>query len=89
MWGQESKSTADSSSCFLEFLINTTNKQAILYSDGEILFNSNLKVIDSSWNGKHFIMGNYHFWVDSSSQLRIKNGKPTSDTDGEIVGQQV
>lgn len=83
----ESSSTADSSSCFLEVLINTTDKQVIMYSDGEILFNSNLKVIDSSWNGKHFIMGNYHFWVDSSGQLRIKNGKPTSDTDGEIVGQ--
>jgi hypothetical protein len=33
-------------------------------------------------------LGAYHLWVDSSGRLRIKNGTPTSDTDGVVVGTQ-
>jgi hypothetical protein len=33
-------------------------------------------------------LGAYHLWVDSSGRLRIKNGVPTSDTDGTVVGTQ-
>lgn len=33
-------------------------------------------------------LGSYHLWVDSSGRLRIKNGVPTSDTDGTVVGTQ-
>lgn len=33
-------------------------------------------------------LGTYHLWVDSSDRLRIKNGVPTSDTDGTVVGTQ-
>lgn len=35
-----------------------------------------------------FIMNTYNFWVDSSNRLRIKNGAPSSDTDGVVVGTQ-
>lgn len=41
-----------------------------------------------AWNGPHGKMGAFHLWVDASSRLRIKNGAPTSDTDGIIVGTQ-
>jgi hypothetical protein len=33
-------------------------------------------------------LGGYRLWVDSSGRLRIKNGAPTSDTDGTVVGTQ-
>lgn len=42
----------------------------------------------SAYNGPHLLIGAYHFWVDSSGRLRIKNGAPSSDTDGTIVGTQ-
>jgi len=35
-----------------------------------------------------FYLGAYALWVDSTGDLRIKNGAPTSDTDGTIVGTQ-
>ncbi len=41
-----------------------------------------------AWNGAHIILGNYRLWVDSTGELRIKSGAPTSDTDGVIVGSQ-
>lgn len=33
-------------------------------------------------------LGVYQLWVDSSGRLRIKNGVPSSDTDGTVVGTQ-
>jgi hypothetical protein len=33
-------------------------------------------------------LGSYHIWVDTSGRLRIKNGVPTSETDGTVVGTQ-
>ena len=33
-------------------------------------------------------LGAYSLWVDSTGDLRIKNGVPTSDTDGTVVGTQ-
>lgn len=34
------------------------------------------------------LLGGYQLWVDASGKLRIKNGAPTSDTDGTVVGTQ-
>lgn len=48
--------------------------------------NGNLKVYGSAYNTAHLILGNYHFWIDSAGKLRIKNGVPVSDTDGNLVG---
>jgi hypothetical protein len=33
-------------------------------------------------------MGAYALWVDATGDLRIKNGAPTSDGDGDVVGGQ-
>jgi hypothetical protein len=44
--------------------------------------------VGSSWSSSHLIMGAYHLWVDSTGDLRIKNGAPSSDTDGTVVGVQ-
>ena len=43
---------------------------------------------NSGWNTAHLRLGIYHFWVDSSSRLRVKNSAPISDTDGTVVGTQ-
>lgn len=48
--------------------------------------------IGSGWNTGHLVMGNppndYHFWVDAVGQLRCKQGAPSSDLDGGLVGMQ-
>jgi hypothetical protein len=33
-------------------------------------------------------LGTYHLWVDTTGDLRIKDGVPTGDTDGTVVGTQ-
>lgn len=43
---------------------------------------------NSGWNTAHLKLGIYHFWVDSSGRLRVKNSAPISDTDGTVVGTQ-
>ncbi len=40
------------------------------------------------WDGRHLKMGAFHLWIDTSGRLRVKNGAPTSPTDGTIVGTQ-
>lgn len=42
----------------------------------------------STTGGTALKLGAYSLWVDSSGRLRIKNGVPTSDTDGTVVGTQ-
>ena len=44
-----------------------------------------LKVAGSAWDGVHLQLGSYHLWVDALGNLRIKNGTPSSDTDGSGV----
>ena len=48
--------------------------------------NGMIKTAQSDWDKGHIQMGGYHLWIDGSGKLRIKNGAPTSGTDGEIVG---
>lgn len=43
---------------------------------------------NGAWNGTRLALGTYQLWVDSTGDLRIKNGAPTSDTDGTVVGTQ-
>lgn len=41
------------------------------------------------WNQEHIKLGSYSLWVDpSGDKLRIKNGAPTSASDGTVVGTQ-
>ena len=50
--------------------------------------NRNLQYVGGTWETPHPVLGTYHIWVDSSGKLRIKNGQPSSDTDGTVVGTQ-
>lgn len=43
---------------------------------------------DGVWNGSPFIMGTYRLWLDGTGRLRVKNGAPSSITDGTVVGTQ-
>jgi Pectate lyase superfamily protein len=42
---------------------------------------------NDSWDNEHLVMGNYHIWVDESKNLRFKNGKPNSASDGKIINR--
>jgi len=42
----------------------------------------------SNHQSGHIVLGSYHIWVDNTGVLRIKNGAPISDVDGDVVGQQ-
>jgi hypothetical protein len=53
-----------------------------------VSYDGNAGTTGSTWNGTHFKMGAYHLWIDTSGRLRIKNGAPTSETDGTVVGTQ-
>ncbi|OMF37427.1 hypothetical protein BK133_05065 [Paenibacillus sp. FSL H8-0548] len=54
----------------------------------EVFVLGDLNVTGGAYNTGHFTLGAYHFWVDSTGKLRIKNGVPTTDTDGIVVGSQ-
>ena len=45
-----------------------------------------LPAYDSLWNGFHPKWGNYRVWIDATGVMRLKNGAPTSDTDGTAIG---
>jgi hypothetical protein len=44
--------------------------------------------VQGGWNTGNLRLGVYYLWVDATGNLRIKNGAPTSDTDGTVVGTQ-
>lgn len=64
--------------------------QRIRYNSnsGNIEFESTFGSRDGTWNGAHNVLGSYHLWVDTTGRLRIKNGAPSSETDGTVVGSQ-
>ncbi|GBG05966.1 hypothetical protein PAT3040_00454 [Paenibacillus agaridevorans] len=57
-----------------------------LYHASEPVNTGHLQAMDSTWNGRHLILGAYHLWVDASGGVRIMNGQPSSDTDGSPIG---
>ena len=77
--------SSDLAAIYLSFT-NTGLNISTLFSS--VNNNGSLKIATSAYDQGHYIMGNYHFWVDASGRLRIKNGAPTSATDGTVVGTQ-
>lgn len=45
-------------------------------------------LIDGTWDGGRLRLGAYHLWVGVGGELRMKNGVPTSQSDGVSVGSQ-
>jgi hypothetical protein len=66
----------------------TSSTAGYLTTQGQMRASRSLSIGQSDWNFSPLVMGNYYLWVDSTGDLRIKNGAPTSDTDGTIVGTQ-
>jgi hypothetical protein len=68
----------------------SSNPQCIVQasSTGAIDFYFSQLKMSGYWAKTGLIMSGYNLWVDSSGRLRIKNGTPSSDTDGVVVGTQ-
>jgi hypothetical protein len=68
----------------------SSNPQCIIQdtTTGAIDFQYSQLNISPFWGRPGLILSPYNLWVDSSGRLRIKNGAPTSDTDGVVVGTQ-
>jgi hypothetical protein len=47
-----------------------------------------LRAGGGAWNTGHLQLGNYHVWFDATGVMRRKDGAPSSDTDGDVVGAQ-
>jgi len=64
---------------------NQTVRQDLLTVD---YATGNVELPLSTWNTNALRLGNYTLWVSGTGVLRIKNGLPTSDTDGVSIGSQ-
>ena len=86
---------SDSTNCMFENL--TATASVFLFTSGK----ENHTILNSTLNGVYYSLGtgardyinclkfgSYSLWVSSTGKLYIKNGVPTSDTDGSIVGTQ-
>ena len=93
----------DYSKILKELYIETGNHKASIYTDNNGLVigswdktpiiksesnTKNFKIINSSWNGGHLILGDYHLWVDENNKLRGKFGNPTNSLDGDLLSSQ-
>jgi hypothetical protein len=47
-----------------------------------------IQIPAGTWNGAHFILGTYHFWMTSNGVLMVKSSAPTGELDGTPVGTQ-
>lgn len=43
----------------------------------------NVTLAGGNWNDGHLALGTRHLWIDGAGSLRMKNGAPVSDADGE------
>ena len=60
-----------------------------VYHARQAMTAGHLRTIGSgTWDGEHIVLGRHHLWVDAAGHLRIRNGSPTSDRDGDVVGFQ-
>ncbi|WP_160674419.1 hypothetical protein [Clostridium sp. C8-1-8] len=66
--------------------VNITSNEIYLDTSGTNLrLEDNLRLRYGNWQFSHLIMGNYHIWVDNSGRMKIKDGAPTSNTDGNYM----
>lgn len=67
---------------------NMTSETTKVSPKTRLYIDKETQIGDGLWNGQRLKLGAYHLWVDSTGKLRMKNGAPTSDTDGTVVGTQ-
>lgn len=58
------------------------------YTGSGVNYMDNERVVNpvAQWRNVELLGSTYTMWVDTSGLLRMKNGEPTSDTDGVLVG---
>jgi hypothetical protein len=47
-----------------------------------------IQIPAGTWDGAHFILGTYHFWMTTNGVLMVKSSAPTGENDGTPVGTQ-
>ena len=69
--------------------LNNDTSDDIHINDSEVLVsNKNIRAKTGTWNGEHLVLGEFHLFIGADGKLYKKNGVPTSDTDGIIVGTE-
>jgi len=90
------------SAAYLARLRGATDAQAVTMGcSGDIRCEGGFEALDigssngggirlsDRWDSRNQVqLGNYHLWVDSHGELRMKKGRPEADTDGRPVGRQ-
>jgi hypothetical protein len=89
-YGLEIQSARDTAGGFIIKAFRTSDGlvRFSVGSTGELFTGISLAAGQSAWNYNPLRLGSYTLWVDATGDLRIKNGTPTSDTDGTVVGTQ-
>jgi hypothetical protein len=89
-YGIEIRQGTDSSTSFAFKGVRDSDGlvRSSLSTDGIMTVAQQFNSEQFSWVYTPLVLGTYRFWVDSSGRLRIKNGIPTSETDGTVVGTQ-
>ena len=85
LFGQSHASTPDTISMFADNYLFNNDSGLTAFIEARSNY---ARIGDGAWNGIPLRLGSYYLWVDSTGDLRIKNGAPSSDTDGTIVGTQ-
>jgi hypothetical protein len=42
--------------------------------------------LSGRWDRGHLVLGSHHLWVDAAGLLRHKDGPPSGETDGAVIG---
>lgn len=58
-----------------------------MYHASEPINTGHIRCLGGGWDQQHLALGNYRLWINGG-KLMIKDGYPTSGTDGTIVGSQ-
>jgi len=61
------------------------------YTEGRVRVDggtAGVQLLSCAWNYNPLRLDSYYIWPDATGDLRIKNGEPTSDTDGAVIGTQ-
>lgn len=66
----------------------TSPNNRMYSSENGMVFEGGIFLYENSWEKNFLRLGNYNLWIDGSGKLRMKNGQPSSDSDGTVVGTQ-
>jgi hypothetical protein len=75
-------------------VVNDSDDQELANLDGvgRLTTRTGFTATNASWNFEPLVLENYRLWVSATApnagKLMIKNGIPTSDNDGTVVGSQ-